>query len=161
MTIEELLEIEEIKNLQLAYAEFNDMHDVEGIVGLFTADAVLEVGEDWGGTWTGHEDIRRNFTEWFAEIGENYTSLYVMTNPRVKLDSPTTAHGRWNFIDFSNRQEESPQLVTPGGSTNPLCLLGLYELRYLKTVAGWKISRYRLSYFWPKREFPGEYLDAW
>ncbi|GAA4663680.1 nuclear transport factor 2 family protein [Frondihabitans cladoniiphilus] len=160
MTIEELLEIEEIKNIQLDYAEFNDMHDVEGLVNLFTEDAYLEVGEDWGGTWQGRDQIRKEFTAWFEEAGENYNSLYLMTNPRVKLDSPTTAHGRWNFVDFSNRQEDSPLLVTPGGPTNPVCLLGLYELRYLKTTEGWKINQYRLSYFWPKREFKGEYLDA-
>jgi ketosteroid isomerase-like protein len=42
--------------------------DVEGALGLFTADAVMLAGEDWPEQVTrrGHEDIRANMEEWLS-----------------------------------------------------------------------------------------------
>ena len=44
MTIEELLEIEEIKNPRMLYSHYYDGVEVEKLVDLFTDDAICEFG---------------------------------------------------------------------------------------------------------------------
>jgi len=58
MTVEELLEIEEIKRLRIMYSHYIDGCDIDNLTGLFCEDAVCEFGEAYGGDWVGRETIR-------------------------------------------------------------------------------------------------------
>jgi hypothetical protein len=61
VTVEELLEIEEIKQLRVLYSHYLDGGDLEGLVDLFCEDAVCEFGENYGGDWVGRDAIRQNY----------------------------------------------------------------------------------------------------
>ncbi len=67
MTIEELLEIEHIKNLRIMYSHYIDGGDVDKLAELFCEDAVCEFGEAYGGDWVGREAIRENYKLYAAE----------------------------------------------------------------------------------------------
>ena len=67
MTIQELLEIEEIKNLRIMYSHYIDGGDVDGLAQLFCEDATCEFGEAYGGDWVGREAIREHYKRYTAK----------------------------------------------------------------------------------------------
>ena len=58
MTLEDLLEIESIKQLRIKYSHFFDGKRIDELADLFTEDAVCEFGQDYGGDWAGKEVIK-------------------------------------------------------------------------------------------------------
>jgi len=78
MTIEELLEIEEIKNLRHYYALYLDSGEIEKMVALFVEDGVAEWPEHMGGYWTGHKQMLENWTKVYKQAG--------ITNPFRQFD---------------------------------------------------------------------------
>ncbi len=91
MTVEELLEIEEIKQLRIMYSHYLDGGDLEGLVGLFCEDAVCEFGENYGGDWVGRETIRKNYSSYTSdEIKPFSMFMHAVTNP-------------WNQREFDRR----------------------------------------------------------
>ena len=64
MTIEELLEIEEIKNLRIMYSHYFDGGQIDALASLFTEDAVCEFTEDYGGNWVGRQAFRGNKSQY-------------------------------------------------------------------------------------------------
>jgi hypothetical protein len=151
MTIEELLAIEEIRNLRLEYSASFDHQDLDALMSLFTADAVCDFGSY--GVWCGTDSIRRNYKENMGQVGSEFDSLHVVTNPLIKLTSPTTATGRWYLIDLLTRQKPVTALETRGGHDSPLLWLGLYEDDYCKVGDAWKIAYCKLSFLWPTRSY--------
>jgi hypothetical protein len=115
-TIEELLAIEEIKNLRNGYVAHFDSHEVDALLGLFTEDAVCDFGEGCG-KWRGLEEIGRNFRAAIQNVGAPFNSVHVMTNPWICIDSPTTAHGRLYLIDWAMRQAPLSGMSTRCGSS--------------------------------------------
>jgi len=152
MTLEELLAIEEIKNLRNGYAAHFDSHEVDALLGLFTEDAVCDFGEGYG-KWHGLEEIGRNFRTAIQNVGAPFDSVHVMTNPWIRIDSPTTAHGRWYLIDWATRQAPLSGMSTRGGHDHPLVYLGVYEDDYRKVGGKWLISYTKLHFLWPERAF--------
>ena len=61
MTIEELLEIEAIKNTRHLYSHYYDGNKLDELVSLFTDDAVCEFGPEFGGDWVGKDQIRAKY----------------------------------------------------------------------------------------------------
>ena len=152
MTLEELLAIEEIKNLRIGYAAHFDAHEVEALLGLFTDDAVCDFGTGYG-KWHGLEEIGRNFRAAIEHAGAPFDSLHVMTNPWIRIASPTTANGRWYLTDWATRQAPLNGITTRGGHDHPLVYLGLYEDDYRKVDGKWLISYTKLHFLWPERAF--------
>lgn len=151
--LQRLIDLEDIRQLQLDYAAANELLDLDGLLELFSDDAVLVYPEEYGGNWVGSEVIRSNFEYWMKEEKAPFNALYVITNPHTKITGPTTAHGRWTFTNYLTVQGESAQLATPGGSDHPLFILGMYEAEYTKVGGSWKISRMKLTSFWPERDY--------
>lgn len=149
MTIDELLAIEEIKELRLGYSEHFDANNLEPLVDLFTDDATCDFGEY--GLWVGKATIRKNYAEQFKLVGEAFDSLHYVTNPRIRLTGPNTANGRWYLMDFLTRQKEGSGIESQGGHENPLLWLAIYEDDYVKVNGKWKISHCKLHFLWPKR----------
>ena len=56
--MQELAEIEVIKNLRIQYSHYFDGQHVDALADLFTEDAVCEFGPDYGGDWVGKAQIR-------------------------------------------------------------------------------------------------------
>ena len=154
MTLEEMLAIEEIKNLRIGYAAHFDAQEVDALVALFTDDAVCDFGEGYG-KWQGREEIGLNFRGAIQHVGAPFDSLHVMTNPWIRLESPTAAHGRWYLIDWATRQAPVTGVATRGGHDHPLVYLGVYEDDYRKVGGKWLISYTKLHFLWPERAFTG------
>lgn len=152
MTIEELLDLEGVRQVRLAYSTYFDGQDVDGLATLFCEDAVCEFPEEFGGDWVGKDTIVANFAAQMKAIGEPYDTMHVVANPWVVLDSDTTAHGRCYLLDLLTRQDAGV-LKSPGGHANPLLYLGMYEDEYRKENGEWKFARIRLPMFWPERTF--------
>ena len=150
MTIDELLAIEEIKNLRIMYSHYYDGVDVENLVDLFTDDAICEFGENYGGDWIGKDTIRKNFTHFATNEGDVHGVMHATTNPWIRLVDEDTAHGRWYLLDLN----------TSVGVENPLILFGIYDDVYKKIDGVWKIHRTRIDFLWPNREFTGIRKDV-
>lgn len=142
MKLEELLEKETIKEVRIKYSHYFDSKQVDDLVGLFTEDAVCEFGPDYGGDWTGKEQIRKNFAKYAQAEGPPFGVLHAVTNPLITLIDKTTAHGRWYLHD----------LRTQEGVDNPLILYGVYDDVYRKVFGKWLIYRTRIDFLWPKRQ---------
>ena len=139
--MQELVEIEAIKNLRIQYSHYFDGQHVEALADLFTEDAICEFGPDYGGDWVGKAQIRENFQQWSLGEGDPYSVLHAVTNPLIRLIDETTAHGRWYLLD----------LRTTEGVDNPLILFGIYDDVYRKVDGNWLIHRTRIDFLWPKR----------
>ncbi len=141
MTLEEMLEIETIKQLRIKYSHYFDGKRIDELADLFTEDAVCEFGPDYGGDWEGKDTIRKNFAGYAVEEGVPFGVLHAVTNPLIELIDDTTAHGRWYLHD----------LRTTEGADNPLILYGIYDDVYKKVFGKWLIYRTRIDFLWPKR----------
>ena len=159
MTLEQLIAAEEIRNVRGAYAAHLDRQDLDALIGLFTENAVCDFGEAFG-RWVGRDEIRRNYAKTFADIGEPFNALHVVTNPWITIESPTRAHGRWYLLDLLTRQAPHSALATRGGHDNPLLYLGVYEDDYVKTDGVWRFAYVKLHFLWPSRTYTGLRHDS-
>jgi len=150
MTMEELLEKETIKELRIAYSHCFDGKDLDGLVDLFTDDAVCEFGPDFGGDWVGKAQIRTNFSGFLGNDEPTFYVMHAVSNPWIRLINATTANGRWYLQDIYSRV----------GEEHPLGLLGVYDDVYKKIDGVWKIHRTRIDFLWPNRHFTGLRSDA-
>jgi len=143
--IEDLIEIEAIKNLRHLYSHHFDGKRIDDLVALFSEDAVCEFGPAFGGDWVGREEIRKNFAQWAEREGEPYGVLHAVTNPWIRLVDAETAHGRWYLLDLN----------TSEGAESPLLLFGIYDDVYKKVEGAWRIHRTRIDFLWPRRDYQG------
>ncbi|MFN3233661.1 MAG: nuclear transport factor 2 family protein [Alphaproteobacteria bacterium] len=146
MTLEDLLEIEKIKETRHLYSHYYDGNRLDDLVGLFTDDAVCEFGPDFGGDWVGKDQIRAKYHEFLYDSGRlEHSQMHAVTNPWIRLISDNEAYGRWYQLNLN---------VAPGAE-NPLTLFGIYDDVYRKVGDDWKIHRTRIDFLWPNREFYG------
>ena len=142
MTLDEMLEIETIKQLRIKYSHYFDGKRIDDLTDLFSEDAVCEFGPDYGGDWVGKDQIRDNFAKYAEAEGPSFGVLHAVTNPLIELIDRETAHGRWYLHD----------LRTTEGIDNPLILYGVYDDVYKKVFGKWLIYRTRIDFLWPKRQ---------
>lgn len=147
MTLDELLAIEEIKQLRSKYSYCYDSADIDGLMSLFTDDAVCEWDASHGGTWDGAEAIRRNYLACFQAYGEGqpWKVMHAVTNPWIAFVDETTAEGRWFMLDFNFLD------LTP----DPLGCIGIYNDLYKKVDGKWLIHRCKIDFLYPNRELVG------
>lgn len=146
MTLEELLEIESIKQMRYLYSHYYDGNMLEELVSLFTEDAVCEYGEPFGGDWVGRDQIREKYREFLIGSGRAvHSQMHAVTNPWIRLKGPVEAYGRWYQLNLNVAE----------GAENPLTLFGIYDDVYRKVDGEWKIHRTRIDFLWPRREFYG------
>lgn len=146
MTLEDLLEIESIKEVRHLYSHFYDGNRLDDLVGLFTDDAVCEFGEAFGGDWVGKDQIRAKYHEFLYDSGRAvHSQMHAVTNPWIRLTSANEANGRWYQLNLNVDE----------GAENPLTLFGIYDDVYQKRDGEWKIHRTRIDFLWPRREFYG------
>ncbi|RMF11309.1 MAG: nuclear transport factor 2 family protein [Alphaproteobacteria bacterium] len=137
-----LLEIEAIRRLRLDYSRAVDLRDIEGVIDMFTDDALCEYGPY--GTWSGKETIARNYREMFAgeAIDPPFSSQHLNTNHTVDILSETEARGECYLIDVDTRA--SP-------TANPIIWFAHYDEQYRKENGKWLFCRSSLNFFWPER----------
>ncbi len=146
MTIEELLEIEAIKQMRYQYSHFYDGNRLDDLVDLFTDDAVCEYGPNFGGDWVGKEQIRARYDAFLHGSGRDvHSQMHAVTNPWIRLLGENEAAGRWYQLNLNVAE----------GAENPLTLFGIYDDVYRKVDDEWKIHRTRIDFLWPRREYHG------
>src|SRR5512139_1348838 len=89
--IEELLEKEAIKEVRIMYSHYFDGKNLDGLVDLFTDDAICEFGPEYGGDWVGKAQIRENYGKFTNAPGPEFGVLHAVTNPWIRLIDATTA----------------------------------------------------------------------
>ena len=109
MNIEELASLEEIRQLRYTYSWCYDSGDLDGLVAVFTDDAICGFGPY--GTWTGTEEIREGFRNSFQATGVPGTTMHAVTNPIIQLNDDE-ATGKWFLIDLYS----APATRTRSGS---------------------------------------------
>lgn len=152
MNVDDLIDIEQIKNVRQEYSAHFDTHNVDALAGLFTEDAVCEFGDGYG-TWVGREEIRANYVKALTDIGEPFDAIHIVTNPWIRLVNRSSARGRWYLLDLLTRQWPQTNLSTRGGHDNPLLFLGIYEDEYRKVDGQWLIAHTKLHFLWPARTY--------
>jgi SnoaL-like domain len=146
MTIEELLEIEAIKEMRHLYSHYYDGNRLDELVDLFTDDAICEYGPNFGGDWVGKAQIRSRYHDFLIGSGRAvHSQMHAITNPWIRLLGTDEAYGRWYQLNLNVAE----------GATNPINLFGIYDDVYRKVGGQWKIHRTRIDFLWPKREFHG------
>ncbi len=139
--LKKMLEVEAIKELRLNYNFFMDLRDLESLMTVFTENALCEYGPY--GSWTGKEEILRNYKEVFTgDLESPFSSFHPNANHRVNLIAHDLAEGQVYLMDFVTH-------VSP--DHNPLHWLALYDEEYRKVEGDWKINRTSLQFFWPER----------
>lgn len=150
--LDELLAVEEIKNLRLAYSAYFDSQNIDKLGSIFAEDAVCEFSDEYGGDWVGREAIKANYAAVAEQVGAPYNAIHAVTNPWIELTGQDTATGRWYLIEYLTRQGA---LTSQGGHANPLFYVGVYQDEYRKVDGTWLISRVRLEFLWPERTLVG------
>ncbi|MFN0095443.1 MAG: nuclear transport factor 2 family protein [Dehalococcoidia bacterium] len=143
--MQELLEIHQITQLRIKYSHYFDAKEVDKLGELFAEDAVCEFGEAYGGDWVGREQIKAGYARYAVNPEVPFTFMHASTNPLITLVDDTTAKGRWYLLD----------LTTAVDAPNPLMLLGIYDDLYKKTGGQWYISRTRIDFVYPRRDYKG------
>jgi hypothetical protein len=145
VTVEELLEIQEIEQLRILYSHHVDGGDLDSLLDLFCEDAVCEFGEPYGGDWVGRAAIRKGYARFISDGIPPFSFLHATTNPWIRLSGSDTANGRWYLLDLS---------LFPG-TESPLAAVGIYDDLYRKVGGRWRIARTRIDFLWPRREVHG------
>ena len=135
MNIEELASLEEIRQLRYTYSWCYDSGDLDGLVAIFTDDAICGFGPY--GTWTGMEEIREGFRNSFQATGVPGTTMHAVTNPIIQLNDDQ-ATGKWFLID----------LILGAGDENPLRIVAYYDDGYRRDRGRWRISRSDIRFIW-------------
>jgi len=147
VTIDGLIDREEVTQLRLGFAAYHDARDWDNLATLFAEEAVCDYPPALGGQWVGRSAIMQHIVR-LNEGGVPYDALHIMTNPWISLQGADFAKGRWYLTDFLTRQR--PDFPSPGGHANPLVFLGVYHDEYRKIDGAWKFWRVKLDFYWPE-----------
>ena len=129
---DDLHELEKIRQLRIQYSHYYDTGDIDGIVSLFTEDAIVDAGVHGGAE--GIDNVRAYFAEQREATGR---TLHFVSNPRIELTSENTATGAWYLQDAVIGWAEAGQ--------PPPVLYGTYSDDYVKVDGEWKFSAFRVS----------------
>lgn len=135
ITTETLVELRRVEQLKYDYCWAYDEGDLDRLVGLFTADAVCELG--FFGTWRGSAEIRTGYGELMAATGIPGSRRHAVTNPAIELDRDTST-ARWCVLDFR----------TEPGLAQPVRIVALADDEYRRVDGAWLITRSRLDVQW-------------
>ena len=140
MTLEEiearlgvLEDIEAIKQLRASYAYMSDTYNWQGMLKLFTDDAVADFGSF--GRYQGKEEL----TKFFRDIAPQAVSflMHMNHNPIIKVKG-MTATGKWYW--------ELPATLTE--ANRAMWQAGAFEDEYVKVDGEWKIKTMLVQYFY-------------
>jgi hypothetical protein len=143
-TLQELNDLEDIRNLRLDYTHHFDGGDLDALLGLYTEDAVTDFGPF--GLWSGKAEMRTGWSPYFearADAPRYSYGRHAVTNPRIQVNGDD-ATGDWFLIDISYFERHS---TTP--RENPVVLYGTYEDIYRRVDGVWKMTRTTLHFQWP------------
>jgi hypothetical protein len=123
--------------LAIEYAEIVDAQDYERLREIFAEDAILSRRSIAQETVRGLDNIIASFTS----RPRNRLTYHIMSNIRVRVETPGIASGTCRVLLFTSDTSE-PQ--TPEGrKVSPKQLMGTYHDRYIRTEDGWRFAERR------------------
>jgi hypothetical protein len=146
MTIEELLEIEEIRQLRYLYALYLDAGEIGKLVDLFLEDGVAEWPEHMGGFWVGRQRMYEGWMSVYKQADLPFAHMHIATNPFVRLTGPDTANGRYYAISVHTTEP------TLDGVMN---VFGVHDDLYRKVDGKWYFEKTRYDFLYPVRRYQG------
>ncbi|WP_225207295.1 nuclear transport factor 2 family protein [Novosphingobium huizhouense] len=125
-----------IQDLMIAYAHAVDtIGNVEGILDVFTEDAVFDLSGIGLAALEGHDGIRGFFSNVFANMAHH---AHYLTNFAVTAYAGDTASMRAYVIGMGQGKDGSTVTVN-----------GRYYFDVRRTAAGWKATRYTMDFLMP------------
>jgi ketosteroid isomerase-like protein len=119
------------------YAEIVDAQDYERLREIFAEDATFGRSATPQETLHGVENIVASFTS----RPRNRLTHHIMSNIRVRVETPESASGTCRVLLFTSDTSE-PQ--TPEGrKVAPKQLMGTYHDRYVRAKEGWRFAERR------------------
>jgi hypothetical protein len=133
---EQLLAIEEIKQLKARYFRSMDTKDWDGFARVFAPNAVLDVT---GETGTDEGIVRGNelIAEYVRGHVDPVTTVHHGHMPEIEITSSTEANGIWSMEDMLRWPEGSPIASMHG--------YGHYHETYEKIDDQWRIASCKLT----------------
>ena len=123
--------------LCIEYADIVDAQEYERLREIFAEDAALVRRATAQEMVRGLENIIASFTS----RPRNRLTYHIMSNIRVRVETPETASGTCRVLLFTSDTAE-PQ--TPEGrKVAPKQLMGTYHDRYVRTKDGWRFAERR------------------
>jgi uncharacterized protein (TIGR02246 family) len=127
--LQQLLDIEEIKQLKARYFRLMDTKDWDGWAGLFTADAVMDAD---GYVGEGRDEI----AAFLRQILDGVVTTHHGHMQEITITGPATATGVWAMFDY---------LTFPGDPSPGFRGYGHYHEEYAREPDGWRIRRVKLT----------------
>ena len=134
---EMLLAEQECHALAIEYAEIVDSLEYERLPEIFAEDAVLIRPGNAQETVRGLNNIVASFTS----RPRNRLTYHIMSNIRVRVETPETASGTCRVLLFTSDASE-PQ-TAEGRKVSSKQLMGTYHDRYVRTKNGWRFAERR------------------
>lgn len=135
ITAETLVELRRVEQLKYDYCWAYDDGDLDRLVGLFTEDAVCEMG--FFGTWRGREELREGYGDLMAATGIPGSRRHAVAQPQLEVDGDVAA-GRWTVLDFR----------TEAGLAQPVRIVAVARDRYHRIDGTWLIAHSALDVQW-------------
>jgi hypothetical protein len=134
MNADELVDIEQIKQLKARYFRLLDTKQWEAWGDVFTVDGEIRFGESETDRWiVGRDRIVRTLQR---SIGDGIT-VHHGHMPEISITGPTTATGIWSMFDYVDKSGEHPIQLRGYGH---------YHEDYVKDDVGtWRIARLQLT----------------
>jgi ketosteroid isomerase-like protein len=123
--------------LAIEYAEIVDAQDYERLREIFTEDAILIRRSIAQEAVRGLDNIIASFTS----RPRNRLTYHIMSNIRVRVETPETASGTCRVLLFTSDTSE-PQ-TAEGRKVAPRQMMGTYHDRYVRTKDGWRFAERR------------------
>lgn len=140
--LERLVALEDIRDLAARYSHCRDALDLEGLLELFSDEAILELGPKHGGDLVGKAAIRAHYERSFVTGGGRpFSTMHFVTNPWIVLTGTDTAQARWSLLVG----------VIDGSTGTPLRYLGVYDDEYRRERDKWRVRERRVEFTWPDR----------
>ena len=138
LTQSEILQAEHACHaLSVEYAEIVDTQDYERLREIFAEDAALGRPFNPQDTIRGIENIIASFTS----RPRNRLTHHIVSNIRVRVESPDTASGTCRVLLYTSDTSE-PE--TPEGRKASLKqMMGTYRDRFVRTKNGWRFAERR------------------
>jgi len=125
-----------VQDLMIAYAHAVDtVSDIDGVLDVFTTDAVFDLSGIGLAALNGHDGIREFFSNVFANMTHH---AHYLTNFAVTAYAGDTASMRAYVIGMGAGKDGSTVTVN-----------GRYYFDVARTDAGWKATRYTMDFLMP------------
>jgi hypothetical protein len=125
--VQQLVDIEAIKQLKYRYIRLADAHRFEEWGQTLSEDCYLSTVDI--GTWEGRANIVAAVARSYGEA----KTIHHVHMPEINITGPDSASGVWAIDDYATFKFDGKDVIDWGR--------GYYEELYVRTAEGWRIKR--------------------